>query len=81
MAITSLFHARSLDNDVEQNETQKKNFIANCREKSIEGRLYLADMALGYRSAEVVCSILMDKQFYISRLVSYICFTVFKGYA
>jgi len=45
-----------------------KNFLATCREHSIEGRLILQDIQLGYKCSEVLCSILMDKSFYISHL-------------
>ena len=40
-----------------------------CREKCIDGKLILPDMALGYKCAELICSVLMDKDFYISHLV------------
>ena len=40
-----------------------------CREKCIDGKLILRDMALGYKCAELICSVLMDKDFYISHLV------------
>lgn len=43
-------------------------FIVTCHQRNIEGRISMADMSLGIKSAEVMCSLILDKDFYISHI-------------
>lgn len=68
---SKLYDARCADNDVTPTESQRESFVQYIQQKCIDGKLFLADMALGYKCAELLCSILMDEEFYISYLVSF----------
>jgi hypothetical protein len=65
---SKLFEARCIDNNIPPIENQRESFLGYCRQKCIDGRLLFADMALGYKCAELICSLLLDKAFYISHL-------------
>lgn len=71
-----LYITRCLDSDVQPTMSQKESFVQFCRTKCIDGKLLLSDMALGYKCAELLCSVLMDDDFYISYLVRYHTFIV-----
>ena len=66
--VQSLFEARCFDNNAEINETQLNAFIVTCHQRNIEGRISMTDMSLGIKSAEVMCSLILDKDFYISHI-------------